>query len=412
MADEIHDLFVKAYNNFDSRPLSGENLNNFYVNDLSKEVIRNIINTIEITERFRKILCMGHTGCGKSTILNKISNELRDNYHVIKFSVADKLNLMDIETIDILVVLYIQIVKNVKEKELLSDNMIKYVLERFDFIIEPVKESLQLNEIGFSLLGAISFKMKVESESRSYIRKAYKKKGIEELQKSISEVCRIITEQEDKSKAKDILVIIDDLDKLQPECAQKIFFEEFHLITMIDFKAAFTFPLSSYYSAPFLQITDKFTHEYINLVNLYDSKGNRNKASFEILKEVVLKRIDKKLITDDALNYLIESSGGLLRDLIKFLQDACNIASVDRLSVIDEKISKIAVQGKINEYVRLFDFIEYKEKVSEIRRTKSKENISVESLIYLLRYMFVLEYGLRGEKTWYDVHPCLKPIIS
>jgi signal recognition particle GTPase len=115
MANENYDDFVKAYNNFDSRPLAGESMRKFYVDDFTKDITHSIIKTIQITERFRKILIIGHTGCGKSTILNKVAEELKDQYHVVAFSVADKLNLMDIETIDILTTIYLQLICSLKD---------------------------------------------------------------------------------------------------------------------------------------------------------------------------------------------------------------------------------------------------------------------------------------------------------
>ncbi len=91
-----------AYNNFDSRPLSGETLKRFYIDDFTKDAVNSIRTTIKISERFRKMLVIGHRGCGKSTILNKVAEELRNNFHLVSFSAADTLNMNDVETIDIL----------------------------------------------------------------------------------------------------------------------------------------------------------------------------------------------------------------------------------------------------------------------------------------------------------------------
>jgi hypothetical protein len=87
----------------------------------------------------------------------------------------------------------------------------------------------------------------VESESRDAIREAFRKQ-VENIQQNISKVCEEIRE---KTK-KDILIIIDDLDKLKDEAAtEKIFFKESHMITMPKAKIIFTFPLAAYYSEGF-----------------------------------------------------------------------------------------------------------------------------------------------------------------
>jgi len=55
MSDVTYDAFVKAYNNFDYRPLKGEFLRKFYVDDFTKDTTDSIVKTVKISERFRKI---------------------------------------------------------------------------------------------------------------------------------------------------------------------------------------------------------------------------------------------------------------------------------------------------------------------------------------------------------------------
>jgi chromosomal replication initiation ATPase DnaA len=402
MTNKNYDDFVKAYNNFDSRPLEGESMRKFYVDDFTKDITYSIIKTIQITEKYRKILIIGHTGCGKSTILNKVAEELSGKYHVVAFSVAYELNLMDIETIDILMTIYLQLIYSIKDDK----KVIERLLIPFKKLIEIVREklNLRLDEAEITLLDSISFKIKVESESRETIRKAFKKQ-VETIKENISNVCEEIRT---KTK-KDILIIIDDLDKLKDEAnTEKIFFKEAHMLTMPKIKIILTFPLATYYSPGFVHITDKFSHEFIRLVNLYDIKKNYQEYSLAILKKMVLKRIDEKLVSDEAVKYLIDNSGGLLRDLIKFMQDACKIVIDRNLSIIDKEISRKVTQDKINEYNRLFDFPAYENEVKKIIETQDKYTIKNENLVYLLRYLFVLEYGKQGEESWYDAHPCLK----
>jgi len=396
MATKNYDAFITAYNNFDSRPLAGESMRKFYVDDFTKDITNTIIKTIQITEKFRKILIIGHTGCGKSTILNKVAEELKDEYHIIAFSVANELNMMDIETIDVLMIIYLQLIYSLKE----SEKEIERFLKPFTELLKDDKK-----ELGPNLnIESILFKIKVEQESRDAFRKAFKDQ-LGTIQRNISEVCKKISKGNDK----DILIIIDDLDKLQNEAAtETIFFKEAHMLTMPEAKIIFTFPLATYYSPEFVHITDKFSHEFIRLVNLYDIEKKYQDSSLTILKKLVLKRIDKSLISNEALKYVIDNSGGLLRDLIKFMQDACKIVIDRELTIIDEEISKKVIQDKINEYNRLFDFPKYEKELKKIIKTQDKNTIENENLVYLLRYLFILEYGRPGEQSWYDAHPCLK----
>ena len=222
---------------------------------------------------------------------------------------------MDIETIDILTIIYLQLIYSLKKEA----KPIESLLRSFGELLKNIKEKLNVElEAGFNLLESISFKIKVESESRETIRVEFRKQ-VKTIQKNIYKACEEIREK----TRKDILIIIDDLDKIQDEATtKKIFFKETHMLTMPEAKIIFTFPLATYYSPEFVHITNKFTHEFIRLVNLYDIMKNYQESSLDILKKLVLKRIDEKLIPDEAMKYLIDNSGGLLRDLVKFMQDA------------------------------------------------------------------------------------------
>jgi DNA polymerase III delta prime subunit len=471
MANPAYEVFKQAWNNFDSRPLKGEALRKFYVDDFTKDTVKSIKTTVKITERFRKILVIGHTGCGKSTILNKVAEELQDDYHVVSFSVADELNMMDIDTIDILTVIYMRLIAYAKDRE------IRELLRSFKQMFTFVKDNLKIDvEAGFKLLETLSFKIKVEPEARDQIRKEFKTR-LDTLQKNITEACETITtqtatfklsektlkqlgaektpqkildallpiqnqtytkengfeeaiEQQIKNKnqiarykeqilqkarlEKDVLIIIDDLDKLPEAAAAKIFCQEHHLLTMLDAKIIFTFPLANYYSPDFNQISDKFEDEFIQLVNLYTQAGEYQKTSLQMLKKVVLKRIEPKYIAEDALKYLVDHSGGLLRDLIKFCQDACKLAFLEEVEKINssKQIPQRVVQDKVNDYKANFDFPEYAKAVQAIKQKQTRTGIKNEHLHYLLRYLFVLEYGRRGVESWYAPHPCLEVLLQ
>jgi len=395
-----YDDFVKAYNNFDLQPLSGERLEKFYVDDFTKESVQEIITTISISEHFKKLLVIGHRGCGKSTILNKVAEDLKNNYHVVSFSAADVMNMMDVKTVDILLGTYLQVLNSIKK-----ENELGVTVEHFEKLMKPIKERLSLKETGISLLGIISFKFMVETESRYAIRDELQNQ-MEGLQKNLSDVCQKIRNRYNK----DVLIIIDDLDKLETKFAEQIFFDNPHLLSSLpEAKIIYTFPLDTYYCDAYIRISDRYDDQFIPLVNLLDSQQNYLESSQEKLRKLILRRIDKNLIDDDALKYLIDMSGGLLRDLVKFMQDCCKLAIVEKMSVINYSIAKMAVNEHINQYYRIFDFPEYSEKVREVALTKKK--IDNKTLIYLLRYLFVLEYRYR-QNIWYDVHPCLKDALE
>jgi hypothetical protein len=390
--NQNYDAFVKAYNNFDSQPLRGEKLKQFYIDDFTKDSVKAIITTIRITERFKKMLVIGHRGCGKSTILNKVAEDLQNNYHIVSFSIAEVTGTMEIETVDILLATYMQLLESVKEQK------------GFDRLLQPLKKLLKFIPEEVNFLGFIALKFKAEPESRDVIRKSLRDQ-MGELQKNISNTCNQIQQK----NGKEVLIIIDDLDKLATNFAERVFFDNAGLLLLPEAKIVYTFPLDTYYCNDFIRIRDQYKAQFISIVNLQTAEGGELKSSQTALRNLILRRIDKTLVAENAIKYVVDMSGGLLRDLVKFMQDACMQAITDSASVIDQNNVEDVVNEQINDYYRLFDFPIYAEKVKYIAETK--KTVDNDTLVFLLRYLYVLEY--RHHKTlWYDVHPCMKKALA
>ncbi len=400
----ITEALTNAYNNFDSRPLSGETLKRFYIDDFTKDAVNSIRTTIKISERFRKMLVIGHRGCGKSTIINKVAEELRNDFHLVSFSAADTLNMNDVETIDILISIYLQILNS------MNDSKINVPFSKFTNIMKSIKSKLKLTEAGVNLLKILTFKIKVENESRAALREEFRNQ-IEILDNSISDCIDSIDKhyQYQYTKGKNVLIIIDDLDKLDTEFAEKVFFKESHLLTMPRAKIIYTFPLETYYCEAFNTFKDRYEDKFISLVVVNQAKNGD--TGIKQLEKLVLQRIDQRYITEEALKEMILFSGGLLRDLIKFMQDACKEAIVNDSTIIDKDIAEQVINETSNHYKRLFDFPNYREDAKKIASESQRDEVKSKDLIYMLQYLFVLEYRFENE-LWYDVHPCLKKVLN
>jgi cellulose biosynthesis protein BcsQ/energy-coupling factor transporter ATP-binding protein EcfA2 len=248
-----HDSFIKAYNNFDAQALRGEKLNKFYIDDFIKDSVKEMVTTIRMTERFQKMLVIGHRGCGKSTILNKVAEELQNDYHVVAFSIADFVNMMDVEAVDILLETYLQVLQSV-EKLGEFDNLRQSFRHFFKLFS---KNDFKLEKV--SLL-YIAFKFKVEPDFRATIREGLRNQ-IDALQQNISEACHHIHQR----KGKDVLIIIDDLDKLETQFAERVFYANSDLLLLPDAKIVYTFPLDTYYHIDFRRIRDRYQNQFISV---------------------------------------------------------------------------------------------------------------------------------------------------
>ena len=203
------------------------------------------------------------------------------------------------------------------------------------------------------------------------------------------------------------MIIIDDLDKLDNDFAEKIFLKDPYLLMMVRAKIICTFPLETYYFES--KIKDRYDCQFIPLVIVDEDKNG--KVGVKHLRQLILKRIDRQYVSDEALTNMILSSGGLLRDLIKMMQDACKQSIVERSPIIDQTIAQDVINELINHYERLFDSPNYEKEVQKIIKNSKRNDLTNKNLIYLLKYLFILEYRFKG-KLWYDVHPCLRKVIN
>jgi len=311
--------------------------------------------------------------------------------------------MMDVETVDILLAAYLQLLKSLDKNWLIKflekDSTIR---DFIDILKKPLKLEPSVKDI--ELFNTIAFKFKVENESRAEMRSGLYGQ-VKELLESIDKVCQEI----EKQKQKTILIIIDDLDKLQTDFSEKIFFENQFLLTLPKVKVIYTFPLDTYYCDDYIRISDRYDDQFIPLVNLKNKQGQEIAFNVASLWKLIDRRIDDNLVKPEAWNYLIDNSGGLLRDLVKFMQDACKLAIVEEKDVIDLAIAQQVISKYVNDYYRVFDTAKYKTAIEEIANTKEKDGN--ENLIYFLRHLFALEYR-QDKQLWYDIHPCLKKALD
>lgn len=108
-------------------------------------------------------LFMGHKGSGKSTEIVNISDKLKDKYEIITFSIAQEIEIMGIEYIDVIFVIMSQIIDflekndNIKVNKKLVEELTSYWTkeEVFEKIISDETDFEAGGKAGLSLLKKI-----------------------------------------------------------------------------------------------------------------------------------------------------------------------------------------------------------------------------------------------------------------
>ncbi len=114
----------EVYGIFDPQePLKDEKLKEYCVERESP--IDNIIRAIRSTPKPSKILFTGTRGNGKTTELNRLIEELENEFFVVSFSIDDRLDMMDVKYADVLLAIGSGIYEIVTEEIELNENLKK-----------------------------------------------------------------------------------------------------------------------------------------------------------------------------------------------------------------------------------------------------------------------------------------------
>lgn len=395
-----------VYDIFDPQEaLIGETLKEYYVRRESP--IDRHANALRSSRRPLKYLFVGSRGNGKSTELNRLTELLEEDLLIVPFSIRDKLNLYDIEYSDILLIIAAEIYEKVSEEVKLSSKLSDYLDSWSEKVIENEK-SLGLSaeaKAGFAaFVFNITGKMKTEASTREVTRKVIQP----QLSDLIYAVNKIITEAEEKLD-KNILVIIDDLDKVNLEKGEELFYKHGAELTSPICRIIYTLPQPLLFSNKIRQIVLQYFDGRIDLgnINIYNRNGQLDLDGCELMKQVALKRMDDSLILKDALNLAVKYSAGVMTEFIRIIRSAGNIADTDGRGRIDVSDVEQAIADTKNDYIRILnpqDIVILK----DVMKTKGK--VGGEKFQDLLFSLAILEYS-NGE-AWYDIHPAIKRIIE
>ena len=391
-----------VYDIFDPQePLSGDKLREYYVERASP--VKSLANIFS-SEKPLKFLFVGSRGNGKSTELNRLSELVSDTLFVVSFSIKDILNLFDVDYADILLVIATEIYESVSDK--LSKQLRDYLDAWSEKIVVQVKEKQGGLEFGagFRAIVNLAGKVKTQATTREVTREVMKPR----LSDLIDAINKIIIDAE-RELGKRILVIIDDLDKMNLEMSEELFYKHGVELTQPTCKIIYTIPQPLLFSNKIRPIVLHYFDGRVELPNIKVKKrnGEIDPDGYKVMREVALRRMEEDLITEEAMNEAIKSSGGILTEFIRIIRGAANIANMENRKRIEKRDVERVVTDIRNDYIRILNKEDIKI-LKEVERTKGKTD--EERFQDLLFSLAILEYE-NGE-IWYDIHPTIKGIIE
>ena len=421
MSKDFLKSFQEAYRNLELLPLSQEkDLRDFRV-DYGGDTIDELEQLVEDSPSSDgKIIFTGHRGCGKSTLLAEFSRNIHDRYFVVFFSIADTIEMSDVNHINILFAIGLNLMLEAEARKVNIPQSTKDALEKwFATRTRTEANSIQAEATSDnSILKILSTKLKVDSTIRYEIKQEFERK-ISELVAQLN----IIAASIQAAYKKDVLVIIDDLDKLDLSVVNNIYKDNIKALCLPGFRIIYTIPIAALRETALKPIIENETNDQVVVMPVLKlfAKGDSRQPdaqprqeTFDILCEILQKRIPSELIEPEIAKNIALNSGGVLRELIRIANECCRICLrlirrqsnetvVINADILDQAINKIR-----NDFSLPLGSAEYQILQNTYQNFKP-EDPKEQEFLDLLHGLYVLEY--RNSKNWYDVHPIVVELL-
>jgi len=359
-----------------------------------------------------KYFFSGHRGCGKSTELRRLAVDpkILARYWPIHFTIRDEADINNLDFKDVLVAvggrLFLEYRKaggRLPEQLLKELNDWRGKVEAETKTILAGRVSEKEIEAGIeAFFTKIGFKLKLEPATRTELRQVFER-NLTELIDVINKIATAIHANEKRPP----LVLIDDLDKPDLERSREIFYG--HRETMLQPNVPIVYTVSSplFYSPEFQAIRDRAI--FLSNVKLHEQgqPAARDAEGYRTMQLFVHKRMLSELITNEALEAAIHTSGGLFREMARVMRSSIDHASaVGRKRIEIEDVQK--AEAEIRGEYRRFLTREQREVLNDVRQNNRYDE--PEKIAPLLQMLAVLEYA-NGE-PWCDVHPALLKLLG
>jgi hypothetical protein len=381
------------------------------------------------------ILFSGHMGSGISTELCRLLAMLEDGGHLVCYAnIEGKLDQNTLKHTDLVVFLLESLLICAAEKGIAikADKLefIKSYLQTEDTRIMS-SSGKQQTELDASielkippLLGAvlgIVAKLRALLQLTSEYREEWRRKIEPDITIYIEMINDVILELRSAASKKGYIdsppiILIDSLEKVSYGSALELFRSHSVELTKVFASMVVSFPVALSYTPEFSQIASNYRYNVrLPMIKLrtWDQNERRyieadvpldKSPGCIALREIILRRVDESLISEDALMLMIQKTGGFLRDLLFASYSATLNALGNKRSRIEVIDARIALNRMRSEISARFPMQSAPVLLSIIGGDKI-HSFDSKGLVELLQSGAVLEYN--GDR-WVDAHPLVK----
>ena len=365
---------------------------------------------LEDTDDPQKVLFTGHRGSGKTTELAKLTERLGERFFIVHYSVKSVLNLFDLSYVDVVLSLGLELMRASTEEDGqagVSEDVLEHILAFGKDITEEVEIGVTEGaEIGAELnllVAKLSSKLGTEDTTRDIVREKVSHR-ISDLLESVD----ILSREVEKSTGRRVLMIVEDLDKTDLQTAKELFYQHARSLLAPPVCIIYTFPTALRHDNDFMQIQMNFPNTQV-LPNLkVESRdGAPDPEGMACVREILTRRVEDDLFSEEGLTDLIGLSSGIPRELVALARQACLEARIKQKPRVEpDDVARAARRKRMDYQVLLTERqLGLLRKVHDDKRVENDEEHGA-----LLHNLSALEY--RNHEVWHDVHPLVVPLLT
>ncbi|MCI8828528.1 MAG: hypothetical protein HFE98_06705 [Ruminiclostridium sp.] len=417
-AHQLSDMF----NAFSPEPLNIDQLAEFYCTDTMEQrmsdkytsPMEDIFDLCQEGRADAAFLLLGHRGCGKSTELNRLSERFLSAGHPVKtIQCSVDLDLLNMAHADLFILMAEALVSLAAE---LHCDIGADTLSRIETFWAAGTESWTTQEAkGASIEAGLSTKtpgilstvlalfvdmkadLKYNEEKRTEYRKTLNVRTSEWVQLLRTVAAHIAQE----TGGKQPVLIFEDLDKLNPEDAWKVFYHYAAILSGMPFPVIYTFPIALSYDPRFSAMESYFIIKTLPMIKIETIEGQPFQEGIQVIKEIVKKRAKVSLFDSQVLETIIQYTGGSLRDLFHSINTAAKRAQRRGAAAVSMEDADRALEELQTSLTRRIEADDY-DFLTNIYNGNKERIQEKERLLKLLQASVVLEYN---GKRWHNVHP-------
>ena len=414
---------------FSSDLLQKDDLEKFYydgtmksrVGDANKSPIEVIYKSCTRTSKSAYLL-LGHIGCGKSTELNELKKKLKkEDYLVEDINFKKEIDMVSPTVWDLLLLITEKLLRIADE---INCDIDDYTLNSLLGCFTEREETREfVEEAGFSLDGGVkvgsswlktfielfvnlSAEVKVGDTTRTVIREVVKRRASTWI-KYVNQIADVIA---DRNSGKRPVLIVEDVDKMDPERAKDLFIDNARTLSDMSFHIIYTFPISLSYDPVFKSIQGYYSDIILPMIKIKNPDNSVYEDGIEAIRTIIEKRSSLGLFSEGVTDLLIKKTGGSLRDLFKAIIRAGDRAENRGNSSIDLDDAKWALSDLRNSLTKMIQKDDYP-LLNSLLEPKNRTQIDkTEHLLKMMQAQVVLEY--HNGKRWQDVHPLVTDFLG